>query len=162
MQSKERQLVVFTLGQEEYGVDILEVQEIKRLTEITRVPNAPAFVEGVINLRGNVIPVIDLHKRFGLGAFKPTEESRIVIVTVRDLTLGIMVDSVSEVLTLEEAAIAPPPPLVAGIEATFLQGIGKLDNRLLILLNMDRILGLEEVAAAREVKEQATEAGAGQ
>lgn len=162
MQRKERQLVVFTLGQEEYGVDILQVQEIKRLTEVTRVPNAPVFVEGVINLRGNVIPVIDLHKRFGLGAFQPTQESRIIIVTVRDITLGIMVDSVSEVITLEEAAITPPPPLVAGIEASFVQGIGKLGDRLLILLNMDRILGLEEVAAAQEFEAQATGAGAGQ
>lgn len=162
MQRKERQLVVFTLGREEYGVDILQVQEIKRLTEITRVPNAPAFVEGVINLRGNIIPVIDLHKRFGLGAFEPGPESRIVIVTVRDITLGIMVDSVSEVLTLEEAAISPPPPLVAGIEASYLEGIGRLDDRLLILLNMDRILGLEEVAAAQEFQNEVAGAGAGQ
>lgn len=151
MRRQERQLVVFSLGNEEYGVDILQVQEIKRFSSITRVPNAPAFVEGVINLRGNVIPVIDLHKRFELGSFVESADSRIVIVTVQDLTLGIMVDSVSEVITLPEEAIAPPPPLVAGIDASFIHGIGKLEDRLLILLNMDRILGLEEVATAKEI-----------
>ena len=94
MQRKERQLVVFNLGQEEYGVDILQVKEIKRLTEITRVPNAPDHVEGVINLRGNIIPVVDLHKRFELGTVEATDESRIVIVNVQDITVGITVDAV--------------------------------------------------------------------
>jgi purine-binding chemotaxis protein CheW len=155
MKRKERQLVVFNLGQEEYGVDILQVQEIKRLTEITRVPNAPDFFEGVVNLRGDVIPVIDLYKRFNLTATEITEESRIVIVNVKDITVGITVDAVSEVITLEETAFAPPPPLVAGIEASFVEAIGKLDERLLILLNMDRILGLDEVAATKEVKQRA-------
>jgi purine-binding chemotaxis protein CheW len=159
MERKERQLVVFNLGQEEYGVDILQVQEIKRLTEITRVPNAPVFVEGVINLRGNVIPVIDLHKRFNLTAAEVTEESRIVIVNVKDITVGITVDAVSEVITLEETAFAPPPPLVAGIEASFIEAIGKLEERLLILLNMDRILGLDEVEVAKKVAEKAMQEG---
>lgn len=159
MERKERQLVVFNLGKEEYGVDILQVQEIKRLTEITRVPNAPNFVEGVINLRGNVIPVIDLHKRFDLGLAEVTNESRIVIVNIRDITVGIIVDAVSEVITLEKGSLASPPALVAGIEASFIEGIGKLEERLLILLNMDRILGLDEVAAAKEVTERATQEG---
>ncbi|HHV08540.1 MAG TPA: chemotaxis protein CheW [Firmicutes bacterium] len=159
MPQKERQLVVFSLGQEEYGVDILQVQEIKRLTEITRVPNAPDFVEGVINLRGNVIPVIDLHKRFSLKAAEVTDESRIVIVNVQDITVGITVDAVSEVITLEADAFAPPPPLVAGIEASFIEAIGKLEDRLLILLNMDRILGLDEVAATKEVTQKAVQEG---
>lgn len=159
MERKERQLVVFNLGEEEYGVDILQVQEIKRLTEITRVPNAPDFVEGVINLRGNVIPVIDLHKRFQLGTTEITDESRIVIVNVRDITVGITVDAVSEVLTLEEDAFAAPPSLVAGIDASFIEAIGKLDDRLLILLNMDRILGLDEVEATKDVTEKATQEG---
>jgi purine-binding chemotaxis protein CheW len=108
-----------------------------------------------VNLRGDVIPVIDLYKRFNLTATEITEESRIVIVNVKDITVGITVDAVSEVITLEETAFAPPPPLVAGIEASFVEAIGKLDERLLILLNMDRILGLDEVAATKEVKQRA-------
>ncbi|HHT70397.1 MAG: chemotaxis protein CheW [bacterium] len=159
MQRKERQLVVFSLGQEEYGVDILQVKEIKRLTEITRVPNAPDHVEGVINLRGNIIPVVDLHKRFELGTVEATDESRIVIVNVQDITVGITVDAVSEVITLDKSSLAPPPPLVAGIEASFIEAIGKLKDRLLILLNMDRILGLDEVAATKEVTARAAQEG---
>jgi len=159
MQRKERQLVVFNLGQEEYGVDILQVKEIKRLTEITRVPNAPDHVEGVINLRGNIIPVVDLHKRFELGTVEATDESRIVIVNVQDITVGITVDAVSEVITLDKSSLAPPPPLVAGIEASFIEAIGKLKDRLLILLNMDRILGLDEVAATKEVTARAAQEG---
>ncbi|MGI6597730.1 MAG: chemotaxis protein CheW [bacterium] len=162
MQRKERQLVVFNLGQEEYGVDILQVKEIKRLTEITRVPNAPDHVEGVINLRGNIIPVVDLHKRFELGTVEATDESRIVIVNVQDITVGITVDAVSEVITLDESSLAPPPPLVAGIEASFIEAIGKLKDRLLILLNMDRILGLDEVAATKEVTARAAQEGVGE
>lgn len=162
MQRKERQLVVFSLGQEEYGVDILQVKEIKRLTEITRVPNAPDHVEGVINLRGNIIPVVDLHKRFELGTVEATDESRIVIVNVQDITVGITVDAVSEVITLDESSLAPPPPLVAGIEASFIEAIGKLKDRLLILLNMDRILGLDEVAATKEVTARAAQEGVGE
>ena len=162
MQRKERQLVVFNLGQEEYGVDILQVKEIKRLTEITRVPNAPDHVEGVINLRGNIIPVVDLHKRFELGTVEATDESRIVIVNVQDITVGITVDAVSEVITLDKSSLAPPPPLVAGIEASFIEAIGKLKDRLLILLNMDRILGLDEVAATKEVTARAAQEGVGE
>lgn len=151
MNRKERQLVVFNLGQEEYGVDILQVQEIKLLSEITRVPNAPDFVEGVVNLRGDVVPVIDLYKRFNLETAETTDESRIVIVNVKDITVGITVDAVSEVITLDESAFAPPPALVSGIEASFVEAIGRLGERLLILLNMDRILGLDEIAATKEV-----------
>ncbi|HKM39596.1 MAG TPA: chemotaxis protein CheW [bacterium] len=159
MERTERQLVVFNLGQEEYGVDILQVREIKRLSAIVRIPHAPAFVEGVINLRGNIIAVIDLHKRFDLGETEATDESRIVIVNVRDITVGITVDAVSEVITLEEDALTPPPPLVAGVEASFIEAIGKLKDRLLILLNMDRILGLDEMAKIEQVTEKAAQEG---
>jgi purine-binding chemotaxis protein CheW len=159
MERTERQLVVFNLGQEEYGVDILQVREIKRLSAIVRIPHAPAFVEGVINLRGNIIAVIDLHKRFDLGETEATDESRIVIVNVRDITVGITVDAVSEVITLEEDALTPPPPLVAGVEASFIEAIGKLKDRLLILLNMDRILGLDEMAEIEQVTEKAAQEG---
>ena len=144
--AEEEQLVSFKIENEEFGVGIEEVQEIIRLPEITKVPKAPSFVEGVINLRGNVLPVIDLRKRFDLEATKKTNATRIVVVNVDNKTTGIIVDSVSEVLRLPKNAIEPPPPIVAGIEAKYLRGIGKLDDgkRLIILLNLNEILTVKE------------------
>ena len=144
--AEEEQLVSFKIENEEFGVGIEEVQEIIRLPEITKVPKAPSFVEGVINLRGNVLPVIDLRKRFDLEATKKTNATRIVVVNVDNKTTGIIVDSVSEVLRLPKNAIEPPPPIVAGIEAKYLRGIGKLDDgkRLIILLNLNEVLTVKE------------------
>ena len=153
--TEEEQLVSFKIENEEFGVNIEEVQEIIRLPEITRVPQAPFFVEGVINLRGNVLPVIDLRKRFDLEATKKTNATRIVVTNVDNKTTGIIVDSVSEVLRLPKDAIEPPPPIVAGIEAKYLRGIGKLDDgkRLLILLNLREILTVrKEDKAKRETE----------
>jgi len=154
--AEEEQLVNFKIENEEFGVNIEEVQEIIRLPEITKVPQAPFFVEGVINLRGDVLPVIDLRKRFDLEATRKTNATRIVVVNVEGKTTGIIVDSVSEVLRLPKDSIEPPPPIVAGIEAKYLRGIGKLDNgkRLLILLNHKEILTLrEEDRVEKEEKE---------
>ena len=153
--TEEEQLVSFKIENEEFGVNIEEVQEIIRLPEITRVPQAPFFVEGVINLRGNIIPVIDLRKRFDLEATKKTNATRIVVTNVDNKTTGIIVDSVSEVLRLPKDAIEPPPPIVADIEAKYLRGIGKLDDgkRLLILLNLREILTVrKEDKAKRETE----------
>jgi len=137
----ERQLVSFKVKDEEFGIDIMRVQEIIRMTEITQVPKAPYFVKGVLNLRGGVLPVIDLRIRFDLEATKHTESNRILVVNVKDKTMGIIVDSVSEVLRLPKDTIEPPPPIVSGIRAQFLEGVGKLDDgkRLIILLNLDKI-----------------------
>lgn len=144
--AEEEQLVSFKIGNEEFGVGIGEVQEIIRLPDITRVPRTPHFVEGVINLRGNVLPVIDLRKRFALEAIKKTNATRIVVVNVDNKTTGIIVDSVSEVLRLSKEAIEPPPPIVARIEGRYLRGIGKLNDgkRLLILLNLNEVLTIKE------------------
>ncbi|HNW91749.1 MAG TPA: chemotaxis protein CheW [bacterium] len=142
-----RQLVTFTLGSEEYGVDIMRVQEIIRFQDVTRVPQMPAFIEGVINLRGNVIPVLDLRKRFELGNTEHTAQTRIVVINVGSKTMGIVVDAVSEVMRLAEEQIEPPPSVVAGIGHEYLQGVGKVQGRLLILLDLDRILNAGEQAA---------------
>lgn len=139
-----RQLVTFALGSEEYGVDIMRVQEIIRFQNVTRVPQMPAFIEGVINLRGNVIPVIDLRKRFELGNTEHTAQTRIVVINVEHKTMGIVVDAVSEVLRLAEEQIEPPPPVVAGIGHEYLLGVGKVHGRLLILLDLDQILTAPE------------------
>jgi len=141
---KQQQLVSFRLGIEEYGVSIMKVQEIIRMQEITKVPQMPNFIEGIINLRGNVIPIIDLRKRFGLMHVERTGESRIVVVSVRDRVMGIIVDGVSEVLRLSDEQVEPPPPAVSHIGRDYIKGVGKLDKRLLILLDIDKILSSEE------------------
>jgi len=137
----ERQLVSFKVKDEEFGVDIMQVQEIIRMTEITQVPKAPYFVKGVLNLRGGVLPIIDLRTRFDLEESEYSESNRIVVVNVKGKIMGIIVDSVSEVLRLPKDTIEPPPPIVSGIRAQFLEGVGKLDGgkRLIILLNLDKI-----------------------
>jgi purine-binding chemotaxis protein CheW len=141
---EERQLVVFQLGAELYGVDIARVHEIIRLQSITRVPRAPSFVEGVINLRGKVIPVVDLRRRFGLPTTEHTRATRTVVVEIGDQVVGIIVDSVSEVLRVSTSTVEPPSPVVAGIDSEYLHGIAKLPERLVILLDLDRVLAREE------------------
>jgi purine-binding chemotaxis protein CheW len=145
------QLVSFKLRDEEFGVDILQVQEIIRMQEITNVPNAPQFVEGVINLRGRVIPVVDLRKRFSLEAKEHSKATRIVVVKIGQITVGLIVDEVSEVLRIPEDTVEPPPPIVAGIESDYIKGVGKLEDRLLILLDLNKILSQEEEASLSQV-----------
>src|SRR5216684_3284335 len=142
--SDERQLVVFHLGAELYGVEISRVHEIIRLQAVTRVPHAPSFVEGVINLRGKVIPVVDLRRRFGLDSAEHTRASRIVVVEIGDQVVGIVVDGVSEVLRVNTSIVEPPSPVVAGVDSEYLHGIAKLPERLVILLDLDRVLAREE------------------
>ncbi|SDD45605.1 chemotaxis protein CheW [Sporomusa acidovorans] len=143
------QLVVFKLGREEYGISILQVQEIKRITEITRVPHSPDYIKGVMNLRGSVLPVIDLKKRLNLPPQDYTDDTRIIIIKVEEITVGMIVDAVSEVTTINQNSIEPPQAVVGGIAADYLSGVGKMENRLLILLNADAIIGVgQEVKAS--------------
>ncbi len=134
------QIVSFKVGNEEFGLDILRVQEIIRLQDLTRVPNSPDFVDGVINLRGKVIPIIALRKRFGLEEQAHDKETRIVVLEVQNMVLGFIVDSVSEVLRISADTVVPPPRL-GKIEKEFVSGVVKLEDRLLILLDVDRIMG---------------------
>lgn len=136
----EEQLVTFSLGTEEFGVDIMRVQEIIRIPPITRVPKAPSFVEGVINLRGNVIPVVNLRVRFGMPLDEETDLSRIVVLQVAGKVFGVRVDGVTEVLRLDSEAIEPPPPVALGMDSNFIRGVGKIGERLLILLNLDQLM----------------------
>jgi len=146
----ETQLVVFKLKTGdvvcEYGVPITKVQEIIPMAEPTRLPQVPDFVEGIINLRGKIIPIIDLKKRFAMEASQVTSESRSVVVEVEGQTVGIIVDEVSEVLRLSQDNIEPPPAVIGGITAEYLTGVGKLEDRLLILLDMDKIFSEGEKA----------------
>jgi len=144
----EVQLVVFLLKQGdiicEYGIPIIQVQEIINMTRPTRLPQAPDFVEGIINLRGNIIPIIDLKKRFSMGASEITSDTRSIVVEVDGQKVGIIVDEVSEVLRLANSEIEPPPAVIGGISAEYLTGVGKLGDRLLILLDMNKILNENE------------------
>jgi len=140
------QLVSFQLGPEEYAIDILGVQEIIRMVEITHVPNAPHFVEGVVNLRGKVIPIINLRTRLGLSSAEPTKDTRIVVVEVAHLILGFIVDSVEEVLRLPEEFIEPPPATGRSGGDDFHKGVGRVDGRLLILLDLELLFGIGAVS----------------
>lgn len=139
------QLVTFSIGEEEFGVDILKVQEIIRTMEITKVPRAQNFVEGVINLRGKVIPIIDMRRRFGLDSKTHDQHTRIIVIEINNMIVGFVVDSVSEVLRIPASTVEPPPPVVAGLESEYINGVGKLHDRLLILLDLDKLLSGEDM-----------------
>ncbi len=144
--SDELQLVSFNIGTEEFGVDILKVQEINRMVEITKVPQAPHYVEGVINLRGKVIPIVDLRKRFDLELKEYDKNTRIVVVDIGGNIMGMIVDAVSEVLRLSTSTIEPPPEIVTGINSEYIKGVAKLDDRLLIFLDLSKVIDVEEMA----------------
>ena len=138
------QLVTFEVGTEEFAIPILSVQEINRMMQITRVPQSPAFVEGVINLRGKIIPVVDLRKRFGLTQSENDKDSRIIVVEVDGRVIGFTVDRVNEVLRITPDIIEPPPVEVSGMDSDYVQGVGKLDDRLLIMLDLKRLFSFAE------------------
>lgn len=138
----EVQVVAFRLGEEEYAVDILAVQEINRLLHITRVPRANGFIEGVINLRGNVIPIINLHKKFSLGEPSTSDDTRIIVFQVEDVKAGFIVDGVSEVLRLNGDDIEETQSVYGSLDANVIRGIGKVNGRLVILLDPARLLEL--------------------
>lgn len=152
------QLVVFDLGGESYGVDIAAVNTIIRMQEITRIPRSAEFVEGVINLRGSIIPVIDLRKRFGLEVSQATKASRIVVVEAVGQMIGMIVDAVAETLRLPSDAIEPPSPVVASIDSEYLRGVGKQDNRLVILLDIEKVLTAKEMSSLAAVEKRAKKA----
>jgi len=136
----ENQIVVFGLANEHYGVDIARVEGIIKMQAITTVPHAPEFVEGVTNLRGKVLPVIDLRCRFGLSPAEPTKDTRIVNVEMNGLTVGLVVDGVSEVQRVDPAAVEPPSPIITTIDSAYLRGIAKIGAQLVILLDLDKVL----------------------
>lgn len=134
------QLVSFMIGKEEFGVDILKVQEINRMFQITKVPNSPDYVDGVINLRGRVIPVIDLRAKLGMERKEHDKDTRIIVVELAGRTIGFIVDRVKEVLRIPGSIIEPPPSMVAGMNAEYITAVGKLEDRLLILLDLEKVL----------------------
>ena len=138
------QLVSFILGKELFGIEILHVQEIIRLLSITKVPNSPQFIEGVINLRGRVIPIIDLRVRLDLEKTDHSQSTRIIVVELNENVVGFIVDEVNEVLRIPTTILEPPPPLVEGVDSEYIIAVGKLEDRLLILMDLEKILSLKE------------------
>jgi len=140
------QLVVFQLSGEEFGVEIMKVQEIIRIPEITQIPQSPDFVEGVINLRGKVIVVVNLDKRFNFTSKEVDDHSRIVVIEIGNSVLGMIVDSVNEVLRIPKSSVDPAPELTtSNVSRDYIKGVGKIDERLLILLDLAKVMTLEEL-----------------
>ena len=148
----EQQLVVFDLASEAYGVDIGAVREIIRMQDITKVPRTPEFVEGVINLRGKVIPVVDLRKRFMLPVAEQNDDNRIVVVDIGGQDIGVVVDAVTEVLRILSDSVEPPSSVITTTDSDYLMGICKLESRMIILLDLERVLSDDE----KNVLEDAT------
>ncbi len=138
------QMVSFRLGEENFLVDILRIQEIIRRVEISRMPKAPEYIEGVINLRGTVIPVLDLRKRFGIPLPEETIEERIIVIKTENKPMGMIVDAVAEVLRIPEETIDPAPAIDSTVDARFISGVAKVQENLLFLLNLEPLLRLSE------------------
>lgn len=138
------QLVSFRIGSEEFGIDILLVQEINRMLKITRVPNAPSFVDGVVNLRGRIIPVIDLRSRLKMSRKEHDKNTRIIVVEINSITTGFVVDEVNEVLRIPRTITEPPPSMIAGIDSDYITAVGKLEDRILILLDLEKVLSVND------------------
>ena len=147
----EVQIVAFKLEKEEFAINIHHVREVLKMTQVTPLPQSAHFIEGVINLRGEVIPVVDLRKRFELDSGERGEHTRIIIVEIQGNKVGLIVDSVTEVLRLSPAAIQLPPSRIAGTRTDFIKGVGKIDDRLLIILYVDKILTTDEVISMEEI-----------
>jgi purine-binding chemotaxis protein CheW len=144
------QFLTFQLGDELYGVDILRVQEIKGYTTVTKIPNTPPHIKGVLNLRGTIVPIVELRTKFGMPMIDYTMFTVIVVVVVKEKIMGLVVDAVSDVLNIERKDIQPPPQFGAKVDVSFVNGIGKSGDKLVALLDMDRLLSdgdLQEVAA---------------
>lgn len=152
------QVVSFRLHDEEYAIEITRVKEIILVEGITRVPQMPEFVEGIINLRGNVIPVLDLRKRFGLPCRELDDQTRIMVTRMGDRIVGLIVDSVSQVMKIPQADIQPPPATIAGLAGEYLLGVGKVDDRLLILLDIEKIISADERESLRVADTEAARA----
>lgn len=145
------QYLTFILGEEHYGVDILRVQEIKGYTAVTRIPNTPPHIKGVLNLRGAIVPIVDLRAKFSMAAVEPTMFTVIVVVVVRSRIMGIIVDAVSDVLDIAAKEIQPPPNFGSRVDTSFIQSIAKSGDKLITLLDIDRVLSdgeFEQTAAA--------------
>lgn len=150
---EEIKVVVFKLADEEYGIEVDKVKTIERMMPITRVPKTYSFIKGVINLRGVVVPVMNLSGRFGLADSEVTDQTRIIIVNAQDMEVGFIVDAASDVIDINSDSIETPPEIVGGIKAKYLSGVAKIsENRLLIMLNLSEVLNREEIIQLEQLE----------
>ncbi len=152
--SRAIQVVSFTVGEEEYGVHIEDVQEVVRMPEITHLPQTIDFIKGVINLRGNIIPVIDMRERFNMEGKLYTAITRVIVIKLEDKLAGMIVDAVSQVLVLNEEDIEEAPDIIHGISKEFIEGIGKVNDDLIIILNIQKILTAEETKKIKDIPDE--------
>ena len=145
-QEMDREFLTFTLGEEEYGVDILKVQEIRGYDTVTRIPDAPDFIKGVINLRGTIVPVVDLRIKFRLGKAEYNAFTVMIILNIERRVVGMVVDSVSDVIHLSSEQIRPSPEFGGAMDTRFITGIGTLDERMLILVDIEKLLRSQDMA----------------
>jgi purine-binding chemotaxis protein CheW len=150
-----REFLTFTLGQEEYGIDILKVQEIRGYDSVTRIANSPAFIKGVINLRGTIVPIVDLRLKFNLSDVTYNEFTVVIILNVTQRTIGIVVDSVSDVIQLSGEQIRPAPDFGAAVDIRYVTGLGTVDERMLILLDIEKLVNSGELALVEEAAQEA-------
>lgn len=150
--SNEIKVIVFQLKDEEFGVDVNQVRSIERMQHITRVPRTFPFVKGVINLRGVVYPIINLRSRFDIEEEEYTDSTRIIIVAVEDMEVGLIVDSANDVIDIPVSSIEPPPEVVGGIEVEYIRGVVKLENRLFILLELEQVLSIDDAKHQKKIE----------
>jgi purine-binding chemotaxis protein CheW len=151
---EEVKVIVFALGTEEYGVEVEKVRTIERMQPITRVPKTLPFIKGVINLRGIVVPIIDLRERFGMPLKEYTDNTRIIIVAANDLEVGLIVDSANDVIDVDSDTINDPPEIVGGIRAKYLRGVARVtEERLLVLLSLSEVLSKSEIIQLENIEE---------
>lgn len=141
-----QEFLVFSLGEEEYAIDILKVQEIRGYENVTRIANAPAFIKGVTNLRGAIVPIVDLRIRFRLSEARYDNQTVVIVVNIGERVVGIVVDGVSDVLTLSQEQVKPPPEFGLGLPLDYLYGLGSLDDRMLVLVDIEKLLSSEDLA----------------
>ena len=154
--SESNQLVTFQLGEELYGINIMDVKEIVRVQDVRAIPNAPVYVEGIFNLRSEIIPIINLHKRFHIRKAAVTEEDELlsgfVILDIEGMKLGVIIDRISRVITIEKEEVQPPPQMLSGIGAEYIQGVVRQESGYLIILNIRELFNPKELQKIKELK----------
>jgi purine-binding chemotaxis protein CheW len=147
------QLVSFKLGNEEFGIDIGRVQEINMMMQLTKIPNSNRFIEGVVNLRGKIVPVVNLRERLGLSKKADDSKTKIIVSDINNRLIGYIVDEVNEVLRISKSIIEPTPEIISGVNSDLFEGVAKLEGRLLILLNLDKLLSSTEINQLQQIEE---------
>jgi purine-binding chemotaxis protein CheW len=154
---KQMQVVTFKLGDEIYAIDIMEIKQIVHMQEVREIPNAPPYVEGILNLRGVVTPVINLHKRFLLKMLEMTEEDKLlsgfIILKINNMTLGVIIDKILRVISLDTSVIQPPPQMISGIGVEYIRGVANIDGNYIIILNIEKLFNPKELQQLKSIKE---------